>query len=466
MSVVVQAIWEDFLKVVHEEVGSRVVETWFKAVVLLRWDAHHKVVYLQVPNSFVKEWLSTHYVPLFESHLGRLLNEKTVHVSFSIAREVPTVQRVETPITVAVSPASSVPLYRPARPMGRSVEAEKHAGHVTNLYQFDTFVVGPSNSLAYAAAIAVAQKPGGVYNPFFMYGGSGLGKTHLLHAIGNKIKETSSHIRVLYQSADRFVQEFIYAIRNNKMLQFEAKYKNIDVLLVDDIQFIANKEQTQEAFFHIFNALHQAGKQIVFTSDSMPHDIAGLAERMRSRLEWGLVADIHLPTLETRMAIVHKKALLHHEELSDEVAHYIASRSINNIRELEGALIRVIACASLAREPISIALAQKVLGEVPEKKQRQVDFQRIAGIVGKYFNYTVKELRAAQRNKEIALARHIALYFMKKLTDKSLREIGAFLGRKDHSTVLHACEKIEQARNKDESFNRTIQHIEADILKE
>lgn len=320
----VNQIWQEFLKIAREEAGSPVVETWFKAVSCLSWDYSKKTIYLKAPNQFVKEWIIKNYTHLLHNHLSRLLNEESVHVQFvdqmpqaeEIKKHNPQPQIIPAHVIPGMQPISMSVATGHSRhdlvkssmrtTVARVDKAQVRPG-LNETHTFDTFVVGPSNSLAYAAAMAVAEKPGMLYNPFFMYGPSGLGKTHLLHAIGQSIKKENKKAIIVYQTADRFVQEFIHAIRFNKTHLFEAKYKNIDVLLMDDIQFISHKEQTQEAFFHIFNTLHQAQKQIVCTSDALPGDIVGLAARMRSRLEWGLVADISMPTLETKIAIVKKR---------------------------------------------------------------------------------------------------------------------------------------------------------------
>lgn len=356
-----EIIWQEFLRIVREEVGSRVVETWFKAIVFRHWDHINKVVTLQAPNPFIQEWVTSHYTPLFEQHLGRLVNEQHISISFTQS-DIPLTHKAE-PFTM--TPAQQAPDFKelPAQQasMGKAQgkasisiqpaslvkSSSRPRTLVSQQYQFSSFVVGSHNSLAYAAAYAITEKPGTLYNPFFIYGGAGLGKTHLLHAIGNEIKSRNSSMRILYQSADRFVNEFINAIRFDKMYQFEARYKDVDILLMDDIQFLSKKEGTQEAFFHIFNTLYQMQKQIVFTSDSLPGDIAGLADRIRSRLESGLVTDISTPTLETKIAIIKKKAESYGESISDEIADYIASTILSNVRELEGALIRVCAFASL-----------------------------------------------------------------------------------------------------------------------
>ena len=459
-------IWQEFLKIVREEVGSRVVETWFKAVQLVRWDAQKKIVHLQAPNQFVREWLTIHYNGLFQQHLSRLLSEQSITIRFVDETTQPAQAVLQTELVVE-KPAQQ---YAPATSVTAKHTALQKAsprlrGPINQTYLFDTFVVGPTNKLAFAAAQAVAENPGRLYNPLFIYGGSGLGKTHLLHAIGNHIKEYNKKAQILYQSADRFVNEFINAIRFNKVYQFEMRYKDVDVLLVDDIQFISNKEQTQEAFFHIFNTLHQAHKQIVFTSDSMPSDIAGLAERMRSRLEGGLVADIQLPALETKIAILQKKAELNNEQLTQDVAHFIASRVYSNIRELEGAFIRVVAFASLTKQPLTLELAHKVLGKIFKeiKPTKSIDFERIVHCVAHHFDYTLQEIRSAKRSKDLTHARHVALYLMKKLTDRSFKEIGAYLERKDHSTVIHAFEKIKQHQEIDHALCEILQRLEHEI---
>lgn len=473
---IIDTIWHDFLKIVREEVGSRVVETWFKAVILDRWDAYEKVAYLRAPNLFVKDWISAHYKDLFRQHLGRLLNEDELSIVFldhDIASQNDTDAQSIGSKSSTLS-AEMVGLYKPAkavvqqnRPTRSRAIVQRLSGRVRGLlneqYQFETFVVGPSNQLAFSAARAAAENPGNLYNPLFIYGGSGLGKTHLLHAVGNQIRQQQKDALILYQSADRFVNEFINAIRFNKVYQFEARYKDVDVLLIDDIQFISNKEQTQEAFFHIFNMLHQAHKQIVFTSDSMPCDIVGLAERMRSRLEGGLIADIQLPSLETMIAIVQRKSDVQGKKIPEDVAYFIASRGCSNVRELEGMLIRVAAYASLTGEPITIELAQKILLNAMDQKKEGIGLREIAMVVAKHFDMSLQEMRSSKRHKELARARHIAMYLMKELSDASLREIGKFFARKDHSTVIHAHEKIKKQCELDSVFMHEIKQLEKAI---
>lgn len=455
---VITDIWEEFLDIVRQEAGSRVVETWFKAVTLKKWDMDQKVVYLQAPNIFVQNWLASKYMSLMQVNLARLLHVNELKISF-LAEE-----KSEADGAGAGSKTAHLPVVAPKTTTASFAAPSKTCGYISKQYVFENFVVGPSNSLAYAAAQAVAQKPGTLYNPLFIYGDSGLGKTHLLHAIGNSIKQNNAEATVLYQTADRFVNEFISAIRFDKVHKFKAKYQSIDVLLMDDIQFISNKDQTQEAFFHIFNTLHELHKQIVFSSDMVPQDLKGIAARLRSRMAWGLVTDIYVPKVETKIAILKKKAQLNNEVLPDDVAYFIADMVDSNIRELEGAFVRVMAFAALTQQPIDITLAKKVLIKKNRDNKRMIDFTAIAHSVSKHYNYSLQELQSKSRNKEIAHARHVAIFLMKKYTNKSLRDIGMFLGGRDHSTVMHAYNKIEQIIEHDAQLAEKIRTIQQDIL--
>lgn len=456
----VSGIWEEFLKIAREEVGSRVVETWFKAISLQRWDMLSKEVHLKAPNGFVRDWIYKHYLAILQVHLGRLLRIDMPKILFvdHIAEEKISGHNVSSTVPVVI-PASVVQqkniLIRPA---------QKIFGYMNKNYSFSTFVVGPHNSLAYAAAQAVTEKPDKLYNPLFIYGGSGLGKTHLLHAIGNEIQEVNKHIAVVYQTADRFVNEFIHAIRFDKIHKFQLKYQNIDLLLIDDVQFISNKEQTQEAFFHIFNALYDAHKQIVFSSDTYPQNMKGIAERLRSRFSWGLVADIYMPSLETKVAILKKKVALNNENIDDDVAYFIATHTVSNIRELEGALIRVLACASLNKQPVTLELAKRVLTQTTQYATRTIDFQHIMTKVCRFYPCTVEDLQSKSRNKDVVIARHVAMFLMKSLTDKSLRDIGDFFGGRDHSTVMHALEKVEEQIKRQPELQQKLRRLEEEIM--
>jgi chromosomal replication initiator protein len=459
-------IWNEFLTIIREEAGSRVVETWFKAIVFERWDAIEGVVYLVAPNSFVRNWIQKHYLSMMQTHLGRLLHAEKPRIEFVSQQneKIPKAVPQSNSSNVQVIPASVVPLEK-NRSSAQLIKIDsKKIGNLNSNYTFDSFIVGPSNSLAYAAAHAITEQPGTRYNPLFIYGKSGLGKTHLMHAIGNAIKYRYKRASVLYQTADRFVSEFITAIRFNKVHKFQSKYHSIDVLLVDDMQFIANKEHTQEAFFHIFNALYESHKQIVFSSDTFPQDLKGIADRLRSRLACGLVTDIHEPSLETKIAILKKKASLSGELLEDDIAQFIADHSVGNIRELEGALIRVIAFAALTKQSVCIELAQKVLIRTPtNSEKRDVGFDKIMKVIGKEYKYSHSDLCSKQRNKELSEVRHIAMFLMKKLTDKSLRDIGGFLGGRDHSTVMHGLQKIEWQLKTNKELVNHIEKLEAEI---
>lgn len=461
---VIHGIWDQFLEILKEEAGSRVVETWFKAVSLKQWDSLQNTAYLQAPNTFVKNWIIGNYFELVRIHLARLLNVESLNIIFldepskDWSKKVPSSVVIDSEIVPAV-------LDRPGKCKLLKQLKSKNRGSFNVSYQFDTFVVGPSNSLASAAAQAVTEKPGILYNPLFIYGGSGLGKTHLLHAIGNRIKKIDCRASVLYQTADRFVGEFINAIRFDRIHKFQLKYQNIDVLLVDDIQFISNKEQTQEAFFHIFNSLYDSHKQIVFSSDTYPQNIAGIAERLRSRLACGLVTDIHAPSLETKVAILKRKADLHEEPLEDDVAYFIATRVESNIRELEGALIRVLAFSSLTQQPVTIELASKVLLRVQNKDAVGVNFNSVVRCISKHYSYTIRDLRSKKRNKNLSFARQLTMFLMKRTTNKSLRDIGCFLGGRDHSTVMHAICKVEKYIEDNPNFFEQIKKMEREIVK-
>ena len=461
---VIESIWEEFLKIVAQEAGSHVVQTWLKAVCLTRWDAFEKVVYLAAPNLFIKEWIKTNYNLLFQVHLSRLFNVDTLRIVF-LDNEHDVPKKLFNPEQKIIPAITTRDFEAPIKKnnIGKRSSLDKQKSTLNKNYFFDTFVVGPSNQLAYAAAHAVAEKIGKLYNPLFIYGGSGLGKTHLLHAIGNEIKSNNKKAEILYQTADHFVNEFINAIRFDKVHQFKDKYSEIDVLLIDDVQFISNKEQTQEAFFHIFNMLYETHKQIVFSSDSDPSSINGLAERLRSRFEWGLVTDIQVPTTETKIAILKRKSDLQQQEISDEVIHFIASRIVSSVRELEGALIRITAFSALTNQPITIELAKKLLVRPQEAKEVIVDCATIVKSLQKYYAFTLNDLRSQARDKQLSFVRQLAMYLMKKYTNKSLQEIGQFLGRKDHTTVMHAIKKVSVHLENDLVLDERIKKIEHDI---
>ena len=325
-------------------------------------------------------------------------------------------------------------------------------GGLNPRYTFDTFIVGPSNQFAHAACRAVAEAPSRSYNPLFIYGGVGLGKTHLMHAIGHYVVQHNPALTLTYISSERFMNEMINAVRFDRILEFRSRYRSVDVLLVDDIQFVSGKEGTQNEFFHTFNALHDAQKQIVISSDRPPHEIPALEERLRSRFEWGLIADIQPPDIETKIAILKKKAETEAVPLPDNVAMYIASRIKSNIRELEGSLIRLIAYASLTGRPLTIELAQDVLRNVIDHDERAVTIEQIQKFVAEYYQLKLHELKSRNNSKSVAMPRQIAMYLCKMLTHASLPEIGRSFGGKHHSTVIHSIKKVEEMRKKNPEF--------------
>ena len=327
-------------------------------------------------------------------------------------------------------------------------------------YTFDSFVIGNSNRFAHAASLAVAESPAKAYNPLFIYGGVGLGKTHLMHAIGHYILQNNPNAKVVYVSSEKFTNELINAIKDDKNEEFRTKYRSVDVLLIDDIQFIAGKERTQEEFFHTFNTLHEANKQIILSSDRPPKEIPTLEDRLRSRFEWGLIADIQAPDFETRMAILKKKADVEKLNVPNEVMVYIATKIKSNIRELEGALIRIIAYSSLTNREVTVDLATEALKDIISNKQnKSITIDLIQDVVATYFNLRVEDLKSQRRTRNVAYPRQIAMYLSRKLTDMSLHKIGEEFGGRDHTTVIHAYEKISESLNKDESLEHTINDI-------
>jgi chromosomal replication initiator protein len=327
-------------------------------------------------------------------------------------------------------------------------------------YTFNSFVIGNSNRFAHAASLAVAESPAKAYNPLFIYGGVGLGKTHLMHAIGHYILQNNPNAKVVYVSSEKFTNELINAIKDDKNEEFRNKYRNVDILLIDDIQFIAGKERTQEEFFHTFNELHDANKQIILSSDRPPKEIPTLEDRLRSRFEWGLIADIQVPDFETRMAILKKKADVENLNVANDVMGYIATKIKSNIRELEGALIRIIAYSSLTNRAVTVDLATEALKDIISKKQgKHVTIDSIQDIVSSYFNLRVEDLKSQRRTRNIAYPRQIAMYLSRKLTDMSLPKIGEEFGGRDHTTVIHAYEKISGNLKTDDSLQHTINDL-------
>ena len=418
-------LWDEVLTRVEPHVSRHSFATWFRPTSFVLLDAATLVI--SVPNLQFKEWLAKNYMGVIGEAL-RDLGRAGLEVVFECPEQRSAGARPDTAVISPLNPK----------------------------YTFESFVVGSSNQFAHAAARAVAEIPSKSYNPLFLYGGVGLGKTHLMHAIGHYIHARNRELNLLYISTDRFINEMINAIRFDRLPAFRQKYRAIDVLLVDDIQFIAGKDRTQEEFFHIFNALHDTQKQIVISSDCPPRQIPTIEERLHSRFEWGLIADIQAPDIETKVAILRKKAEAERVDVPENVALFIASKVKTNIRELEGSLIRLIAYASLTGRDIDLPLAQEVLKDLLTTEDKPVTTEMIQKFVADHYNVKLAELKAKNNAKAIAVPRQIAMYLTKTLTGASLPEIGKAFGGKHHSTVIHSVRKIDVLRKKDPDFDRLI----------
>lgn len=435
-------IWDLVLSRIETKVNRHSFYTWFKPTSFVSDDG--AALRVRVPDTLFRDWLTKHYSAVLEEALSEV-DRKGARVAF-VTDE-------------AIATAALPPVEEPAGGADADPEpaAEEHqVGGLAPRYSFDTFIVGSSNQFAHAACRAVAETPSRSYNPLFIYGGVGLGKTHLMHAIGHYVLNHLKTLKLTYISSERFMNEMINAVRYDRILDFRERYRSVDVLLVDDIQFLAGKEGTQTEFFHTFNALYDSQKQIVISSDCPPHEIPSLEERLRSRFEWGLIADIQPPDLETKVAILRKKAETEGVPLPDNVAIYIAGKIKSNIRELEGSLIRLVAYASLTGREISLALAQDVLRNVLQHDERAVTIEGIQKFVSDYYHLKHGELKSRNNSKSIAMPRQIAMYLCKKLTNASLPEIGKSFGGKHHSTVIHSIRKIEDLRKRDGNFNTII----------
>ena len=427
---------------------------------------------LGAPNDFSLHYIEDHYIPFIKDAVRAVL-EKEVEIRIETVsegkkqEESDSAPAVSEPQTSYESRSLQTTLF-PGESSASVSYPHKEASHFVPImpgdhsslkekYTFENFVTGTSNQLAYSAALAVVKKPGRVYNPLFLYGGVGLGKTHLMHAIGNQILKDDPTKRVLYISSEKFLNDFIASIREGKPAEFQKKYRNIDVLLVDDIQFLYTKERTQEEFFHTFNALYDAEKAIILSADRHPRDIKIIEDRLRSRFEWGLPVDITAPDLETRIAILQKKAILDHLDIPDDVFYFIASRVDSNIRELEGALTRVVAQAELENQKITLELAAKAMkGSYPTEHTKAITLELIQDVTASHYNIQTNELFSKKRTRDLALARQVAMYLCRKLTDASLPQIGEYFGGRDHTTVMHAYDKITKKREESAQFDKTI----------
>lgn len=437
MSSDLEIIWNEVLKLIKVELTEVSFNTWLKTIKPIAI-TENKVI-LAAPNEFTKGILEGRYLNLIKNAIKQV-SKKEYEIQFTIPGE-----------DININIGQSV--------FNNNTKTTQRS-QLNPKYTFDTFVIGNSNRFAHAASLAVAEAPAQAYNPLFIYGGVGLGKTHLMHAIGHYILNQKPNAKVVYVSSEKFTNELINSIRDDKNNQFRSKYRNVDVLLIDDIQFIAGKESTQEEFFHTFNALHDANKQIVISSDRPPKEIPTLEDRLRSRFEWGLIADIQPPDLETRIAILKKKAKVENIDVTDDVMQYIASKIHSNIRELEGALIRILAYSSLTNKKITVELAEEALKDIiSSDKPRKITVELIKEVVSKEFNIKMEDFNSKKRTRTVAYPRQIAMYLTRELTDLSLPKIGEEFGGRDHTTVIHAYDKIMEDISNSEDFKEKIDKL-------
>jgi chromosomal replication initiator protein len=421
-----EAVWQHVLEHIRRNITEVEYHTWFERIRPL--GIREGALELAVPTSFALDWIKRHYAPLIQEALGLL------------GAQVP---RFDLLVVPGAAQPVQVDIFQAAP------QADQGKSKLNPKYTFENFVVGPNNNLAHAAAVAVAESPGKAYNPLFIYGGVGLGKTHLMHAVGHSVAKRFPNLKIEYVSTETFTNELINAIREDRMAEFRERYRSVDLLLVDDIQFIAGKERTQEEFFHTFNALFEAHKQIILSSDRPPKDILTLEARLRSRFEWGLITDIQPPDLETRIAILKMNAEQRGLRIGEDVLEYIARQVTSNIRELEGALMRVVAYASLNGVELTRQVAAKALSDIFAPREVEVDPQEIVRVVAEHFGLRPEDLVGGGRRKEVVLPRQMAMFLVRELTRASLPEIGQLFGGRDHTTVLYAIQKVQELSESD-----------------
>jgi len=433
------AMWQETLSRIKQNIDEASFERWFKSTSLIA--LHNEEVHIAVPNRFCGDWIKEHYLQLTREVLQQALSLEHLKIQFVVKEE----EKRAGEISV--------------------VRKKGDRNNLNHRYTFDSFVVGASNQFAHAASRKVAERPGMTYNPLFLYGGVGLGKTHLLSAIGNYLSSHDPHIKIAYLSSEQFTNDVIHSIRYNKMAEFRNRYRSVDALLIDDIQFIAGKERTQEEFFHTFNTLYSLNNQVVLSSDRSVKEIPDIEERLRSRFEMGLIADIQPPDLETKIVILRKKAELEKIDLPNDVGLLLASNINTNIRELEGSLIRLGAFSSLTGEEISVEMARRVLRDTIQDRQKLVTVDDVQRAVSERFQVRVIELKSKKRTKNLVLPRQIGMYLSRELTNLSYPEIGKAFGGKDHSTVMHACKQIEKGKGEDFNLKLTLESL-TEHLKE
>ena len=440
-------IWENAQDAIKSQVGEASYETWFTG--LRPTEKSSDTLKIEAPDEFFKNWLADRYSNIIQNIVNQLAGANII-IEFAVSSSV-------------IEDTHTMPVLQE----NRTVSANTHNRSIHETQQrfsFNNFVVGPGNRFAYAASLAVAESPAKAYNPLFIYGSVGLGKTHLMQATTGYIQKYHPQLKHCYISSEQFTNELINAIRHKTTIQFRQKYRNIDVLLIDDIQFIAGKESTQEEFFHTFNTLHENRKQIIICSDRPPKEISNLEERLVSRFTWGLITDIQPPDFETRVAILRKKLELETTKVPDDVIYFIAEQIKTNIRELEGALIRVVACSLLEDRSISLDMAKNVLKDMVKESVKIISVEMIQKQVSEFFNINIVELKSSRRHKHLVLPRQVAMYLTRKLTKHSLPEIGNTFGGKDHTTVMHSCKKIEQVLTNDPELRRTVEQLTTSLM--
>ncbi len=448
-----RSIWRDCLKTIKDNVTLMTYNTWFVPIKPLALE--NSTLRVQLPSQFFWEWIDEHYNTLINKTIHDVLGPEA-KLAYVISEEKESAEEKQT-----VHEINKIEKPKPAEEVKQKPEFENY---LNPRYTFDNFIKGEGNQLARAAAGAISDNPGGTsFNPFFIYGGVGLGKTHLIQAIGNKIINNFPDKKIIYLSSDSFTVEFVEAIQSNKVNEFQSFYRNMDILIIDDIQFLTGKEKTQDLFFHIFNNLHQARKQIILSSDRPPKELKGLDERLISRFQWGLSADIQPPELETRIAILRRKSADYGMSISSDIIEYIASSITSNIRELEGCLIKLLANASLNSKDINLDLAKKTVREIATDRKVNITIESITKFVCDYYKIDENKIRDKTRKKEVVLARQVAMYLSKELTKSSLKTIGLHFGGRDHSTVIHACTSIEEMKNSDRGINEEVNSLKNNI---
>jgi chromosomal replication initiator protein len=447
----IEELWNKILETIKKELSPQAYNSWFSKTKVVKFRENELIV--SAPGDFCKDWLEKHYSGFIKDILKRTLGlDESLKIGF-IADD----QKFSAPVHSTPKPKTNIKKPEP------SLKNNKLA--LTPKYTFDSFVVGNSNRFAHAACLAVAQSPAKSYNPLFVYGEVGLGKTHLIQAIGNYIIQQNGKTKVLYISSEKFTNEMIDSIRDDRTVAFRDKYRSVDVLLIDDIQFLAGKERTQEEFFHTFNTLYESNKQIVITSDRPPKDITTLEERLISRFEWGLTTDIKAPDYETRIAILRKRAQTENLNVPDEVINFIAEKIPSNIRQLEGALTKLVAFSTFTKKELSVSLAQNILKDIIPLENKKISIEQIQKAVADYYTIKINSLLSKKRTKDVVLARQVAVYLSRELTDISLTSIGESFGRRDHTTIIHSYNKIKDKIKKDKGFKNTIDNLTLNIKK-